>query len=235
MASVTGSAKPIDGNRIVNDIQKQRARDKGTGFIHNRATGETVRRRSEPQVETTPTPQIQIPKDDTPQYRDNTAEMNDQMEADEGYANYAQAYEYETGRVPTYEEYQDYQDSAEPQEQMDEQQVSDAARDYLNDMGKLSDYMEQYDIPFDRLIEQLPEDMDETISTEDILEMLKDPRKMRTSNDVTLVGTAIDYAVDILDLDDESFFSGGEVKPCEEECKERRARQAQEREEQFNG
>ena len=136
------------------------------------------------------------------------------MDADQGYANYSQAYEYETGMTPSYEQYQKYAES----EQFNPAEIEEAQVEYAQTVGDLSNFMNEKGITFDDVLNQLPEETDDRT-----IQMLLDPQKIESYDDVVSVGMAVDTLADILNLDTDKFFTTGEIEECGEECQQRRS------------
>ncbi len=199
----------IDGNAIVKENQARNAQAGSYGRIANRATGEVVEHMSN----VIPENYTELPE----QNSNNPHAYNEEiMMQDEGYRNYAQAYEYETGMQPSYEEYA--QATEQPaQEELDPQELEDTIMSYATTMGDMSNYMEENGISLDDVINRLPEEVGN-----DVIEMVKDPRKMSSFDDMVEVGMAIDYFADSLNLDTEKFFGNGTVEECGEECQQKR-------------
>jgi len=209
--------KPIDGNKIIAEIQARRKQPGSFGRIYNNATGEevVVQRDTKPAAvqrnrpknsETPPTPTPAIPEDDTEAL----------MAADEGFRNFAQAYAYETGDVPSYSDYEEWQGNGQTSDWSPEE-VEATREDYSNTVEALKDYITENDIPLDEIYNQMPEDLDEKA-----FELMMDPSKIETEDDAIDAGMALDYVVDILNLDTNKFFREGVIEPCGDECQAER-------------
>lgn len=210
--------RTIDGNAVLADIRKARqSTPRGYGMIRNNKTGEVVERYGNvpaPQAPQAPqvapqVPQGRLPSMPTDEQRAYAADM---MEVDPDFRGYSQAYERDRGFMPSYESYEQ-----DKEDRTGEDQMAEYAVDYRQTLDSMMTIAEQKGLTFDDIANQIPEDI-----ADNVIQMLKDPTKMKTDDDVIDVGIAIDTVADMLNLDTHKLFGEGIAEECGAECLQRR-------------
>ena len=208
---------PINGNEVIRDIKRQRdSMPKGYGEITDPKTGRILASAfSEPDNNATQPGNgwgMQEVQQQIQPQKPSEAEMiynNERIEAGDQEAiaaNYG-------GGSP-----QGYINGEADMEYMSPEEVKATRTDYLNTMGKFSNFAEEKNIDMNEMFSQLSEEY-----TKEDIAMLKDSRKIENYNDAVKVGMMTDELADLFNIDTEKFFGpNGTVEECGSDCQERR-------------
>ena len=214
--------RPKPQSKILREIRARREAPGSYGRITNRATGETITIASDDAPEVADGREyIKATKGSNGQNKSETAPRvgqsmdEDLLEADEGFRQFAQRYEDETGEMPSYEDYQqsmDNQENAKP--------VEVEKEDFTDTLNQFFDFAEDKGLTFDDVLNKVDADY----LPDDVVSMLMDPDKIKTEEDLDKVATAIEAISDALNIDTNKMFREGVVEECGEECQAERER-----------
>ena len=196
----------IDGNKVISGNQARNARPGSYGMIKNRNTGELAETRSDVM------PEAYIPTSSPePTPTEGVTEYDkDLMIADQAYGEFAQAYEQEVGEMPTRQVYEDYMQENPEDKPLEEAEAID---DIVRSTTNLKDYITQQDISMEDIYNMMPDGTDDRT-----FDLMMNPEKIDTEQEVEDVFMAIDMLADVMNIDTQKFFKTGEVEECGEEC-----------------
>jgi len=212
--------QPIDGNEVIRQMMEERNRTKtGEGQIVNHDTGQVLAQAAGmPGIEA---PQQVIPEGFTAEdwneklaiYK-NMGMTEEEALADEQYVidNVMSYAESEADYAQRHGDSPDYKTDMTGDEEFEARR-----KETLNNMGDVSNFMEQNHIDFDSIYNELPKDIDK-----EVLDMLMDPRKMKSIRDQEDTSLALDGVLDVLGVDAEKYFQEGIMETCGAECQDRR-------------
>jgi len=214
---------PINGNKIVEEIRRERNLPGSYGMIRNSKTGEGIEFIGDAAPEGVqqsafvPSQRGWIPPQQTSPEPTDTA-VNDiyaqEQNANSGGGMMSQPSAGSSGMA--------VDSGSEPMlpDDMSMDEIYEAQKDYINDSSKFKSYLDKTGLSMDELLQNL----DPEVSYDDV-KLFMNPENISSTDDVIRAGIAQDAILDAGDFDAEKFFQTGELVPCEGGCQERRQMQ----------